>query len=61
MKENQPQKIIDKKFSSVFDTAGYIKQNHINSFIFKSPLEKLLFLEQFAFQDTNICEIKKKN
>lgn len=58
--DDAAQSIINKKFGETFHTTGYIAQNAINSFIMMSPLEKLGFLEKFAFQDTDISQIKKK-
>jgi exonuclease SbcC len=54
------QSIIDKKFGDTFDVTGYIAQNAYNSFIMMSPIEKLGFLEKFAFADVNLCDIKEK-
>lgn len=52
------QSIINKKFGNTFDIAGYMCQNTINSFIFMSPLEKLNFMEKFAFSDIELETIK---
>jgi DNA repair exonuclease SbcCD ATPase subunit len=52
------QNIIDKKFGDTFKTSGYIQQNNLNSFILMSPTDKLLFLEQFAFKDIDLGNIK---
>ena len=55
------QKIIDKEFSNFYNNIGYLKQNSLHSFVLLSPLEKLAFIENFAFKDTeNIQEFKKK-
>lgn len=54
------QSIINEKFGDTFNTTGYISQNAINSFILMSPLEKLSFLEKFAFNDIDLVKIKKK-
>jgi DNA repair exonuclease SbcCD ATPase subunit len=54
------QSIIDKKFGDSFKTTGYISQNARDSFILMSPIEKLGFLEKFAFQDINLSIIKKR-
>lgn len=54
------QDIIYKKFGNTFKTSGYIQQNNLNSFILMSPLEKLGFLEKFAFKDVNLGAIKAK-
>ena len=54
------QEIINKKFGNTFDVTGYIAQNAINSFIMMSPIEKLEFLETFAFKDVKLGELKAK-
>ena len=54
------QEIINKKFGATFKVSGYIQQNYQCSFILMSPLEKLSFLEKFAFQDVDLGEIKEK-
>jgi DNA repair exonuclease SbcCD ATPase subunit len=52
------QEIINKRFGSTFKTSGYIQQNNLSSFILMSPIDKLGFLEQFAFQDVDLGKIK---
>ena len=52
------QSVINIKFGETFETTGYISQNAKNSFILMSPIEKLGFLEKFAFQDTDLLQIK---
>lgn len=54
------QSIIDEKFGSTFNVTGYISQNALNSFVLMSPLDKLGFLEKFAFKDINLPEIKAR-
>jgi exonuclease SbcC len=54
------QSVIDKKFGDSFKTTGYISQNARDSFVLMSPIEKLGFLEKFAFQDINLSLIKKR-
>ena len=54
------QEIINKKFGSTFKTSGYIQQNNLNSFIYMSPVEKIEFLEKFAFRETDITSIKNR-
>jgi DNA repair exonuclease SbcCD ATPase subunit len=54
------QEIINKKFGNTFDVSGYISQNAVSSFIMMSPIEKLNFLEKFAFSDVDLVSIKKK-
>lgn len=58
--DDAAQKIIDNKFGDTFKTTGYISQNARDSFILMSPIEKLGFLEKFAFQDINLTQIKKR-
>jgi exonuclease SbcC len=59
--DDEAQKIINERFGDVFDVTGYISQNALNSFILKSPSDKLEFLEQFAFKDVNLIEIKNRS
>jgi len=54
------QSIIDEKFGNTFNVTGYIAQNALNSFILMSPLEKLGFLEKFAFKDVDLSSIKAR-
>ena len=54
------QSIINKKYGESFKTTGYISQNARDSFILMSPIEKLAFLESFAFNDINLSQIKKR-
>ena len=54
------QDIITRHFGDVFETCGYISQDAINSFINMSPIEKLGFLEKFAFRDINLTAIKSR-
>ena len=56
------QEIISKKYAvGSFDTIAYIGQDAENSFIKMSPLEKLLFIEKFAFKNDGLSEIKEKS
>lgn len=54
------QQIINHKFGENFDVTGYISQNAMNSFIMMNPLEKLSFLERFAFKDIDLNDIKTR-
>ena len=56
--DDAAQAVINEKFGDAFNVTGYIAQNAINSFILKSPVEKLEFLEKFAFNGTNLGELK---
>ena len=55
------QKIINERFGEAFDVTGYISQDISDSFIKKKPVDKLEFLEQFAFKDVNLNEVRKRN
>ena len=58
--DESAQEIINKTFGDTFKVTGYIQQNNLNSFILMSPLEKLAFLEKFAFRDVDLVKIKTK-
>ena len=58
--DDSAQNIINEKFGTSFEVIGYIAQNALNSFIVMSPIEKLSFLEKFAFNDIDLPEIKNK-
>jgi len=52
------QDIINQKFGDTFDVTGYISQNALNSFVLMNPMDKLSFLEKFAFRDVDLTKIK---
>lgn len=54
------QDIINKKFGNTFETTGYISQSSLNSFVLMSPIDKLSFLEKFAFKDIDLAVIKNR-
>jgi len=54
------QDIISRRFGSTFETCGYIAQDAMNSFVTMSPIDKLGFLEKFAFRDINLSGIKSR-
>jgi DNA repair exonuclease SbcCD ATPase subunit len=54
------QNMINNMFGKTFKTTGYISQNARNSFVLMSPIEKLAFLESFAFQEFDLNMVKKK-
>lgn len=54
------QNIINAKFGDCFNVTGYIAQNAMGSFVLMSPIEKLEFLEKFAFKDVDLGKIKGK-
>lgn len=55
------QTIINNIFGNTFNTTGYISQNSLNSFIRMRPVEKLEFLEKFAFKGINLKQIKERS
>ena len=57
---DEAQQIINKKFGDMFDVTGYIPQNALKSFILMNPMDKLAFLEKFAFTDVNLPGLKAK-
>lgn len=69
LEDEAGQAVINEKFGTAFDCTSYIQQNTLNSFIMMSPLEKLEFLEKFAFNGIDLgllkgrCQaiIKKRN
>lgn len=54
------QAIINEKFGTTFNITSYLQQNTAKSFIMMSPIEKLAFLEQFAFQDIDLTKLKMR-
>ena len=56
--DQSAQDIINKRFGDMFDITGYVSQNAINSFVLMSPIDKLSFLEKFAFKDIDISDVK---
>lgn len=54
------QSIIDKNFGDTFQVTSYISQNARTSFILMSPIEKLSFLENIAFETVDLSQIKKR-
>lgn len=54
------QNIIDEKFGKTFEITSYLQQNGYGSFITMSPIEKLAFLERFAFIGVDLGKIKGK-
>lgn len=54
------QSIINKIFGDHFNLTSCISQNSYESFILLSPMDKLEFLEKFAFQDVDIAVVNKK-
>ena len=54
------QDIINERFGNTFNVTGYIAQNALNSFILMSPVDKLLFLEKFAFKDVDLNNMKSR-
>jgi exonuclease SbcC len=56
--DDAAQEIINNKFGDTFNVTGYIAQNAMNSFILMSSVDKLAFLEKFAFKDVNLAKLK---
>lgn len=56
--DDTAQKLINDVFGEMFESSGYIAQNALNSFVAMSPIDKLEFLEKFAFRDTDIAKLK---
>jgi len=56
--DDAAQGIINERFGTAFEITSYLQQNAVNSFILMSPLEKLAFLEKFAFQGVDLTQIK---
>lgn len=54
------QGIINDVFGNAFDVVSYVQQNNYKSFITMSPLEKLSFLEKFAFNNIDLNQLKLK-
>lgn len=61
LENDEAQNIINKKFGDTFDVISYISQTSLNSFVLMNPVEKLEFLEKFAFKDINLVDIKARN
>lgn len=55
------QAIIDQEFGTAFDITSYVSQGGMNSFMNMKPTEKLEFLEEFAFSDTDLAELKNRS
>lgn len=58
--DDQAQEIINKKYSNVFDVIGYIEQKTTNNFITMTPMNRLAFIEKFAFESINLGDVKQK-
>lgn len=54
------QGVINERFGNAFDITSYVQQNAYNSFVLMNPLEKLSFLEKFAFHGIDLSKIKGK-
>lgn len=57
------QAVINAKFGDTFKVTGYIAQNPLHSFVMKSPIDKLAFLEKYAFGDMkqSITDMKQRS
>lgn len=56
--DDAAQGIINERFGTAFEVTSYVQQNAVNSFIMMSPLEKLGFLEKFAFHGVDLSQLK---
>jgi exonuclease SbcC len=54
------QELLNERFGDTFDVTGYIAQNALNSFVMMSPIDKLGFLEKFAFKDMDLKDLKAR-
>ena len=54
------QGLITSKFGKIFNSVSYIPQNLKETFVLMSPADRLTFLEEFAFNDVDINQIKTK-
>lgn len=52
--------IIQEKFGKVFSSVSYIPQNLKETFVMMTPARRLEFLEEFAFNNINISDIKTR-
>lgn len=59
LEDEAAQGLINKKFTSTFETVAYLKQSgKSSSFVTLSPREKLIFLEELAFRGYDITSLK---
>lgn len=58
--DDAAQAVINGIYGSAFNITSYVQQNSIDSFIVKSPAEKLEFLERFAFNGIDLKLIKER-
>jgi len=58
--DDSAQGIINERFGTAFDVTSYVQQNATNSFILMTPIEKLSFLEKFAFQGIDLTRLKAR-
>jgi DNA repair protein SbcC/Rad50 len=54
------QSVINERFGTAFESTSYLQQNAAGSFILMSPLDKLEFLEKFAFNGVDLTAIKTR-
>lgn len=54
------QEIINEKFGKFFTITSYVTQLNKDSFLYLSPADKMSFLEQLAFGDIDITDLKNK-
>ena len=54
------QSVIYEYYGKQYQSVGYLSQSSVNSFVLMGPQEKLAFLENLIFQNTDIKIIKQK-
>lgn len=60
LEDDAAQGVINERFGKDFDTTSYVQQNALRSFVLMSPLEKLEFLEKFAFHGIDLTQLKSR-
>lgn len=60
LEDDEAQAFITKMFGDTFDVTSYISQNAVNSFVTMSPVDKLAFLEKYAFKDVDLPAMKAR-
>ena len=60
LEDDAAQAVINERFGTAFEATSYVPQNALKSFILMGPLEKLEFLEKFAFQGVDLSSLKSR-
>ena len=58
--DSEGQGYINNRFGYLFRHTGYMKQDCFEQFCYMKPQAKLNFLENFAFENVNVTEIKDR-